>query len=262
LPLATKFIKPTLRAAMHALGWRFRASRVTDDIYVFGNGIRVYRDMLLPLQVARYNAPGNPNLHEPVEESWISDLLRSAPEHCVFLDIGSGIGYYSILAKQLKPSARVFAVDPLPRHIEACSRNLTLNGIGTNEITAIRCAVAWGSGQIRFVDGGYGSRIATQGDPAALPVLAVNAITLDVLVNHVGGHVHVAKMDIQGAELNVIRAAEKLFSERKIETLVVGTHGPQLHRELSGLIRKHGTILHDDPTPEHQPDGIIVATFN
>ncbi|HEY2111374.1 MAG TPA: hypothetical protein VGH25_06555, partial [Dongiaceae bacterium] len=77
-----------------------------SDVYVFGNGIRLRRGDVMDLQVERYSEPGNPNLHEPVEEEWIlrrfAEALPAAP---VFLDIGAGVGYYSFLIKKRWPDA-------------------------------------------------------------------------------------------------------------------------------------------------------------
>src|SRR4029077_18992199 len=54
-----------------------------SDVYVFGNGIRLRRGDIMDIQVERYSEPGNPNLHEPVEEEWIlrsfAQMLPEAP---------------------------------------------------------------------------------------------------------------------------------------------------------------------------------------
>jgi len=229
----------------------------TDDIYTFGNGIRVYRRLLLDGQVKRYRAATNPNLHEPVEEGWLTRLIGEAPEECVFADVGAGIGYYSILAQKLKPNAHIFAVEPLPAHIESCAQNFALND--AHGIALRGVAIAAQAGTVKFEDHRFGSRIAQPGDKN---LLQVEAVTLDSFLETIGTPVSVMKMDIQGEELNVLQSARTALAAGRILSIVVGTHSDQLHDGVLELIRAcGGTVLFEDKHPEHQPDGIVVARF-
>jgi FkbM family methyltransferase len=213
--------------------------------------------MLLDGQVKRYHAATNPNLHEPVEEGWLTRLLADAPEACVFADVGAGIGYYSILARRLKPNARIFAVEPLPAHVEACAQNFALNdahGVALREV-----AIAAQAGAVKFEDYRFGSRIARPGDRN---LLQVDAITLDSFLEMTGTPVSVMKMDIQGEELSVLKSATSALAARSIASIVVGTHSDDLHDGVLELLRAcGGSILFEDKHPEHQPDGIVVARF-
>jgi FkbM family methyltransferase len=119
-----------------------------DEIYVFGNGLRVYRCDLITDQEERYSAPGNPNLHEPVEESLILETFeKEMPWNPVFLDIGARIGYYSMLIKSRWPRARVIAVEALPRHALCIRSNLRLNDIPVNAVEIQEIAVAENDGR-------------------------------------------------------------------------------------------------------------------
>ncbi len=229
-----------------------------DAVYAFGNGVRVYRSWLRPQQIRRYVAPGNPNLHEPVEEEWVVRLLSAAPEHCTFADVGAGIGYYSFLVKRLKPRARVAAFEPLPSHYEAWLSHLALNGIAPGEIAFFEQAVAAGRGEVNLRDHSYGSNIVREPGP---DTMRVNAITMDDLLD-ITGHVDVMKMDIQGAELDTLRPAAASLAAGRIGALIVGTHSPELHSGVIELLRNcSGEIILDDPHPEHQPDGLVIAKF-
>jgi FkbM family methyltransferase len=233
---------------------------MADEVYTFGNGVSVYRRMLLDGQVKRYRAAGNPNLHEPVEEGWLSRLLAEAPSDCVFADVGAGIGYYSILVRRLKPGARIFAIEPLPRHIEACPANFALNGLAHADVILLPVAVASEAGRVDLEDHRFGSRIARPGDRNRVPV---EAITMPDLIGRTGGRIDVMKMDIQGEELSVLGSAEALMAKGAIGSLVVGTHSPELHRGVLDLLAACGhRIIFEDQEPEHQPDGIIVSAFS
>jgi FkbM family methyltransferase len=231
-----------------------------SDVYVFGNGVRVHRRDLLDWQVARYTAAGNPNLHEPVEEDW---LLRSfecdRPSAPVFLDVGAGVGYYSLLIKKRWRDAVVVAFEPLPRHADALAANCALNGLSTDDVAIVRAAVGPSSGQAAFVDRGYSSALddASGGEAAS----TVEMRSLSQVVEQAGA-VHLLKMDIQGAELEVLTAASTALARQGVRHLVIGTHGDAIHRGVREVLSEAGyTIELDDPSPPMQPDGLIVAAL-
>jgi len=231
-----------------------------SDVYVFGNGIRLRRSDVMDLQVERYSEPGNPNLHEPVEEEWIlrrfAERLPAAP---VFLDIGAGVGYYSFLIKKRWPDAVIFAFEALSRHADALEANRALNGLSPGDISIIRAAVGPATGQASFVDQGYGSMLAGNGSSRAAVSVEMRALT-EVL--EAMPAVHLMKMDIQGAELDVLKPASDLLGRGAIRHMVIGTHGRALHRGVVKLLTRLGfEIVLDDPTPPMQPDGLVVASY-
>lgn len=232
-------------------------------VYEFGNGLKIRRADLMDVQVQRYTSPGNPNLHEPVEESW---LLRSfgteTPAHPVFLDIGAAVGYYAILVKQRWPQARVVAVDALPRHLQALAENVRLNGLDEEAIEVLQLAVARTEGHADFADTGYGSSLADalpEARRTKVPLIRVRTRPLAALLAELPV-VHLMKIDIQGAELGVLKAARVALAAGRVRHALVGTHGRRLHDGVRDLLLECGfTILLDDPQPEMQPDGIVLA---
>ena len=231
-----------------------------SDVYVFGNGIRLRRGDVMDLQVERYSEPGNPNLHEPVEEEWIlrrfAEALPAAP---VFLDIGAGVGYYSFLIKKRWPDAVIFAFEALTRHADALDANRALNGLSPQDISIVRAAVGPASGEASFVDQGYGSMLASNGASRAAVTVEMRSLTA---VLQALPPVHLMKMDIQGAELDVLKPASDLLAGGAIRHMVIGTHGPSLHRGVVKLLTRLGfEIILNDPTPPMQPDGLVVASF-
>lgn len=232
-------------------------------VYEFANGLKIRREDLMDLQVQRYTSPGNPNLHEPVEESW---LLRSfgddTPTQPVFLDIGAAVGYYAILVKQRWPQARVVAVDALARHLRALAENARLNGLRDGDIEVLQVAVAQAEGHTEFADMGYGSSLAEEMPEAwraKVAVIRVRTRPLAALLEELPP-VHLMKMDIQGSEVGVLKAARGALAAGRVRYALVGTHGSQRHEGVRDLLRKCGfTILLDDPEPDMQPDGIVLG---
>ena len=82
--------------------------------------IRLDRADLLEIQLACYEEPGDPNLHQPGGGGL--DSVDAGP-NCYgvagFVDVGAAMGDYSVRVKQLRPAARIFAVDALSRHVTA-----------------------------------------------------------------------------------------------------------------------------------------------
>jgi FkbM family methyltransferase len=231
-----------------------------SEVYVFGNGIRLRRGDVMDMQVERYSEPGNPNLHEPVEEEWmLRSFAEALPEAPLFLDIGAGVGYYSFLIKKRWPDAVVVAFEALARHADALEANRELNGLSPQDIAVVRAAVGQTSGEASFVDQGYGSMLAGGGTNRASVSVEMRSLTA---VLQTLPPVHLMKMDIQGAELDVLKPASELLGRGGVRHMIIGTHGRSLHRGVVKLLDKLGyEIVLDDPSPPMQPDGLVVASF-
>jgi FkbM family methyltransferase len=230
-----------------------------SEVYEFSNGIRLRRRDLVVGQLQRYAAPGNPNLHEPVEEEWlVRSFDRGHRAGSVFLDVGAGVGYYSFLVKKRWPDAIVVAFEALSRHADALDANRVLNGLAEGDVTVIRAAVGPQSGRSAFIDNGYGSAL-TQGPADAAGSRTVETRSLRDVLDELPP-VHVMKMDIQGSELEVLTAAGEALVRRGVRHVLIGTHGPAIHDAVVDLLAALGyTIELNDPRPPMQPDGLVVA---
>lgn len=222
--------------------------------HTFDNGVKVLRAHLLDVQVERYSTA---NIHEPVEEHWFLEMLRrTTGSDPVILDVGAGVGYYSILAKLTNPRCRVFAFEPLKAHAKAITENLALNGLA-DSITIVEEAVAGDVGRLPFLEAHYGSRLMPEasGD-ANYPSVA--STSLEAFVRDVSGKADIVKVDVQGHELSVIDGARGVVD--KIGGWVIGTHGSEIHAACIAALDELGyAIVFEDPTPDGQPDGLIVA---
>jgi FkbM family methyltransferase len=214
--------------------------------YEFSNGVRLRRSDLMQVQLDRYATAGNPNLHEPVEEEW---LIRALEGASVFVDVGAAAGYYSILAKRLRPKLRVVAFEPLPRHADALRANLALNGLERDAVEIREIALSDRTGSGWLADEGFSSGLTDEVCGVAVQLQTMAEALADL------GLVDVLKMDIQGAELEVLQHLPDV-----VQTLLIGTHSPALHDGVRALLHDRGyEIGFDDPSPAMQPDGLIVA---
>lgn len=227
------------------------------EAYEFSNGVRLYRRWLLDSQLERYEQ--GHNLHEPLEEEWLLRNMEAASEpEPVFLDIGAAVGYYSILVRKRWPHARVIAVDPLPRHLAAIREHLALNCLEPLAVRLMEVAVAPRNGVVRLADQGYSSRIVAS--DAISGCIRVPGMALKTLLKRVGP-IHLLKMDIQGTKARVLRSGLYALRQTPVMNLIIGTHGNRVHRQVVKQLRPYYTIEFSDPSPLHQPDGIVIGSI-
>ncbi|MFQ5525402.1 MAG: FkbM family methyltransferase [Thermoanaerobaculia bacterium] len=233
-----------------------------SPIYEFANGIKLARKHLLEVQLNRYRAPGNPNLHEPVEETWFERLFEELPGGIgTFMDIGAALGYYSILVRRRFPNARIHAIEALEWRCREFIETFALNGLDLNGVTIHNVAIADRRREVAFLDRSFGSMIplVRHGDRFDGETFPVPAFGLDSFAAMVDGRIDLAKMDIQGSEAAVLGSANQVLGDGRIRSWIVGTHAPDLHQLCLDFLSPHYDILHEDEHPDFQPDGIIVA---
>ncbi|MCT4559361.1 MAG: FkbM family methyltransferase [Pelagimonas sp.] len=230
-------------------------------IHAFANGLRVNRAHLLDLQLERYTAPGASNLHEPEEEQWFGHVLAQAGTDGVFLDVGAAIGYYSALVRRARPGWGVYAMEPLADMRAAYHDTFEINGLPFDDVTIDPRALSDRVGHARYRHVHYGSGLV-MGTPAVLrPESEVQTVPLADVLAQIARPVTLAKIDIQGADLSVLKAARAALASGAVEWIILGTHSADLHAGCLDVLRASHQIVHQDGAPPEQPDGLIVARF-
>jgi FkbM family methyltransferase len=133
----------------------------------------------------------------------------------VFYDIGANIGFFSVLAARLVGmQGQVYAFEPLPENADAIRRNIKLNAF--DNIQVIEAAVAERAGAAEFMVSHYsgGSSLAAASIPPDLKeIITVEMVALDDLLEQ--GRIlppHVVKIDVEGAELQVLKGMPQILS--------------------------------------------------
>ena len=147
-----------------------------------------------------------------------------------FLDIGASVGSYTVAIS--KQNWKVIALEPSPSTFEMLKRNITRNRLTMSKLIEKQFGQQWAmplysSGNQE----GDASLIQKGGNQETL----VETITLDSLLMEVG-HVGVAKVDIEGAEIEVFKASQKLDI---VDCWIIETHVEHI-RELSKLMQLKG----------------------
>ena len=260
---------------------------MSRKIHKFDNNVRVYDDHLMPAQRQRYMVK---NVHEADEEDLFIKIISSIPENGCFVNIGTAIGYYAILAKRLSPRLNIHAVEPLQSFRSCFNENLLLNELTEVDFVIHPCAVGATNGRVSFLEKGYESQLLINShDQKVTQQLAkkmknqiksvlgslgvkryaagsgrkseTDTVTLEALVNQVGQQVDLVSMDVQGLELDILSGGESVLEKAAVKTFIIGTHGKSIHQQCIDMLKnKNYSIEYEEENTQHQPDGIIVAS--
>ncbi|MBI5865094.1 MAG: FkbM family methyltransferase [Planctomycetes bacterium] len=155
---------------------------------------------------------------------------RSSPR---VLDCGGHIGLSVLRTKQLAQDARITVFEPDERVLPLLHANLQSNGL--RDVEVVPAALAAASGTAAFLgDGADGGALVMSNTPGGQAVKTV------ALSGYLAEPVEFLKMNIEGAELDVLREAEQTLSS--VRQLVVEYHGfPQSGQVLHELLE----LLHN-----------------
>lgn len=141
--------------------------------------------------------------HKRVQEA----LARLARPGVVFWDIGAHIGFFAMTASRL--GATVHAFEPMPETFHRLERGVELNDL---PVHLHQCAVNDTDGEVWLYK--TGSSLTTNIVGQGMPGVKVSSFTLDTLV-HQFGPPDLIKVDVEGAEVPLIRGGTKLWRTNK-----------------------------------------------
>jgi FkbM family methyltransferase len=188
-----------------------------------------------------------PATYEPAKAAF---LRERSPPGATVLDLGAHIGLFTVhLARAVGPSGRVLSFEPAPATAAALERTVGYNGLRP-VVSVRRTALAGRSGEVELFDTGdacsnANSLVRTARTRGAT---RATATTLDDLVRDEGLAVAVVKMDIEGAELEVLEAAAALLSDQR-PAMTIEVHPVELRaaardpREVLDLLVGHGYVV-------------------
>jgi FkbM family methyltransferase len=173
-------------------------------------------------------------LHEPEAIDSLRQSLK--PGNCC-VDVGANFGYYTIsMARWVGPGGLVVAFEPFPKNFEVLEKNVRLNGLHNVRLEPF--AVAFRNDSVPLT---YESEEPLSATPSvnAYAVcgkreqIRVPARSLDRYMADLGRVPDLIKIDVEGAELGVLRGAREILeSVRPILLLEVHDWGSPDAREV------------------------------
>jgi FkbM family methyltransferase len=189
--------------------------------------------------------------HVPIIEVWLRRDYGVVPDDATILDIGASTGVFAVYAAASAPRSRVISFEPMPSAFALLERNVALNGFG-ERVQVHHAAVAAETGEIElFVDGLLFPSLVKEGTSS----VRVPSISLaDVLERHAPDGVDLLKLDIEGAEYDVLYGAAPETLARIAEIRMEAHDLDEDQRSVAALRRFFAasgfTIVHDQSEPE------------
>jgi FkbM family methyltransferase len=195
-------------------GRNFIRKRLNDEVYKFVPALAISGDT-----------------YEPHLLLWLRNYLQSGDS---FWDIGANLGFTSLPAARIVgTSGRVIAIEPSPSNIAWLKRHIALNQY-ENIVTVVEAAVCeqnGGSVSFSLLNDGrspsnslmFSSSVNGE-SPEVTDQISVPAISLDGLLAEQERVPKLVKIDVEGAELKVLRGATELLSLEVAPTLLLAVH--------------------------------------
>jgi FkbM family methyltransferase len=165
----------------------------------------------------------------------------------IVVDIGAHIGHYTIIAsKRVGMYGKVVAIEANPDNFEMLNRNIKLNQL-TN-IISLNYAVYSKETKIKLYLAGeesgytiYDTIMIERAARGQENFVEVNANTLDYLLQLYGiNEVNWIKIDVEGAEYEVLKGATNMLSKSKDISLLIEIHnlsqGANLYKPIVKLL--------------------------
>jgi len=158
------------------------------------------------------------NVHEPLTTKILKTNLKTG---MVCLDIGSNIGYYTLLeSKIVGDQGNVIAIEPSPINFRYLQKNLQLQN--TKNVEAYNFAAGNSDGKIRFFISNKSNRSRTIAPSEVVStsknenIIEVPVKRLDIFLEEKGlNKLDFLRMDVEGFELNVYEGIRKTVRKFK-----------------------------------------------
>jgi FkbM family methyltransferase len=189
-----------------------------------------------------------------VLEPSVQEALRRhvSPGSTVY-DVGANIGFFTLVAARLAgPSGAVEAFEPLPDAVAGLQRHVAMNDARTVTVHEAAVGAHSGRAQLMAVQEGSWSHLAQRGrHPDTQDVLEVAIVTIDDLVAAGRRAPDVVKIDVEGAEIDVLEGMAKTIRAHS-PVIICELHGS--NAEFVAHIDAIGYVAHNLDGPEPLAD--------
>jgi FkbM family methyltransferase len=200
-----------------------------------------------------------------------ANIARFLPPGGGFVDVGGNAGDFSVWAAHVGgPEARVLAIEAEPRNAEWLRRTVRRNGLD-GRVSVVHAAATDSTGTVELlVTAKNGTHSIVESElhvahDAFRPVRreSVPARRLDDLVAESPlTRVDVVKIDVEGAEMHVLRGATALLDRGDPMTFLIDLHFGVDVAELGALLLRHGFSLRREDAPDVEIPSISAGTLS
>ncbi len=185
----------------------------------------------------------------------------NAGDHVI--DIGGYVGYITMwCADAVGPNGRVTTFEPTPENAASIERSAEANGFHHVEVVTMAVSDRSGNAKlgVTLEEGGRPSSTSALGSSANEGAIEVRTTTLDSFVGDDVSRVDLVKIDVEGAELNVLAGMEKVLKRFRPVLVIELNDDPSLEA-CSKWLRTHSYSHNEIGRTRHgvhiaaRPDG-------
>ncbi len=232
-------ITRTLQSMRHSLRGSF-VGKMLRSVGITGMGRRLYDNLVVKQGTHECNVMGVPMkfvVRSAIEvsridslqgeEPFVERMLNSLKPGDVFYDIGANIGMISILiAKKMDgKQLSICCFEPEPANAQELRSNLQLNGLNDLVVNQFALGDKEGACELFVVDEvGAGSHSLASGYQQGSRAVEIEIKSGDQFAESSGSYPNVIKLDVEGAELSVLRGFEQTLKAGRLRELFVEVH--------------------------------------
>jgi FkbM family methyltransferase len=241
LPTLLKGVKRPVRVAL-ACSWSRRSPLVIE----LGDGSRFRVRDAMDVWIVKETC-----LDRQYEQRGIS----IEPDWTV-VDVGAGIGYFTVRAARRCPSGRVIALEPSADNFALLERNVQLNRL--DNVTAIPAALAARPGEVALEKGNHPVQhrtVEVRGDTgvsAQAPALTLQALFRD----HEIDRCDLLKLDCEGCEVALLSGPNSDALAR-VQNVSLEFHGRRTGESIGDHLRRSGFTVSAVPSPVLKNTGLL-----
>jgi FkbM family methyltransferase len=183
----------------------------------------------------------------------------------VFYDLGANVGYYALIANRLIDSGKIYSFEPSPAARELFEKHTMINKglITNNNITLLPFAISDAEKKIEFsnntVQQEGNTYIKTSGVfTEAEETISVQCHSIDGLMKQGYSKPDMIKIDVEGAEFDVLKGAVETLKQYKPDILLAthDCHLPGVKDRCLDLLRQLGYELKHTGRHNKQLEGL------
>ena len=175
---------------------------------------------------------------EAREAEVVRHMLRNMRTSRCFVDVGANLGFYSILAAKAMKAGTVHAIEMDAENISRIREAATLNNL--NDLVVHHVALGSRETQVTYYRAGSTTHTlaVTEAEKKSLATVEVPMVPLDTLARQFDIDVDLIKIDVEGAELEVLKGMTDIL-ETSAPKVYVEVH---LHEGRGSLALLGGSL--------------------
>ncbi len=174
----------------------------------------------------------NFNEYEPYTTSFLSKLIKNTSGD--FIDAGANVGYYTIIAGKINPKIKILAIEPETVNLGFLKRNIQLNKIKNVQVFEGIANNRTGKATLFISPNSSGEHSTVIKNNKKL---LVNSTTIDELVKKLNLSPSIIKIDVEGAEGDVIKGSIRTINKYRpdliFEYSLRNKNNPSIFKQLS-----------------------------